>query len=132
MSFLRLLNPQGIAGIAASICWFAAYVPRVYDPGYDFDASWSDVKWVAFGCAYLLAAVAGADSIPQSVDRLMTHRGKVPNKSMGVYRLSGFRTLDSAVIAKRDRRESIDVERFIYQEVLPLMPLSRIECFGFF
>jgi hypothetical protein len=46
-------------GIAASICWFAAYVPRAYDPGYDFDASWSDVKWVAFGCAYLLAAVAG-------------------------------------------------------------------------
>ncbi len=42
------------------ICWFAAYVPRAYDPGYDFDASWSDVKWVAFGCAYLLAAAAGA------------------------------------------------------------------------
>ena len=46
-------------GIAASVCWFIAYVPRVYDPAYDFDASWSDVKWVAFGLAYGLAALAG-------------------------------------------------------------------------
>jgi hypothetical protein len=46
-------------GILASLCWFFAYVPRVYNPAYDFDASWSDVKWVAFGLAYLLAALAG-------------------------------------------------------------------------
>jgi hypothetical protein len=47
-------------GIAASLCWFAAYLPRVYNPSFDFDASWSDVKWVLFGAAYLLAALAGA------------------------------------------------------------------------
>jgi hypothetical protein len=54
-------------GILASVCWFFAYVPRVYDPANDFDPSWSDVKWVAFGCAYLLAAVAGALVIMRKV-----------------------------------------------------------------
>ena len=49
-----------IVGNLASLCWFAAYLPRVYNPSFDFDASWSDVKWVLFGCAYLLAALAGA------------------------------------------------------------------------
>lgn len=47
-------------GILASLAWFFAYVPRVYNPHYDFSASWGDVKWVAFGVAYLLAALAGA------------------------------------------------------------------------
>jgi len=46
-------------GILASLAWFFAYVPRVYNPHYDFSASWGDVKWVAFGVAYLLAALAG-------------------------------------------------------------------------
>ena len=46
-------------GIAASLAWFFAYVPRVYNPNYDFSTSWGDVKWVAFGVAYLLAALAG-------------------------------------------------------------------------
>jgi TRAP-type mannitol/chloroaromatic compound transport system permease small subunit len=49
-----------VVGILASLCWFGAYLPRVYNPSFDFDASWSDVKWVLFGCAYLLAALAGA------------------------------------------------------------------------
>jgi hypothetical protein len=47
-------------GIAASLAWFFAYVPRVYNPSYDGFSGWSDVKWVAFGLAYLLAALAGA------------------------------------------------------------------------
>ena len=46
-------------GILASLAWFFAYVPRVYNPHYDFSANWGDVKWVAFGVAYLLAALAG-------------------------------------------------------------------------
>ncbi|HEY8217250.1 MAG TPA: hypothetical protein VIH82_08950, partial [Acidimicrobiia bacterium] len=48
-----------VVGILASLCWFGAYLPRVYNPAFDFDASWSDVKWVLFGLAYVLAAVAG-------------------------------------------------------------------------
>jgi hypothetical protein len=49
-----------VVGIAASLAWFFAYVPRVYNPHYDFSESWGDAKWVAFGLAYLLAALAGA------------------------------------------------------------------------
>jgi hypothetical protein len=49
-----------VIGIAASLAWFFAYVPRVWNPHYDFSNSWSDAKWVAFGVAYLLAALAGA------------------------------------------------------------------------
>jgi hypothetical protein len=48
-----------VVGIVASLFWFAAYLPRVYNPAFDFDASWSDAKWVLFGLAYLLAALAG-------------------------------------------------------------------------
>jgi hypothetical protein len=47
-------------GIVASLAWFFAYVPRVYNPSFDGSSGWSDVKWVAFGVAYLLAALAGA------------------------------------------------------------------------
>jgi len=47
-------------GILASLAWFFAYVPRVYNPHFDASSSWGDVKWVAFGVAYLLAALAGA------------------------------------------------------------------------
>jgi hypothetical protein len=49
-----------VTGIAASLAWFLAYVPRVWNPHYDFSESWGDAKWVAFGLAYLLAALAGA------------------------------------------------------------------------
>jgi hypothetical protein len=49
-----------VIGIAASLAWFFAYVPRVWNPHYDFSESWGDAKWVAFGLAYLLAALAGA------------------------------------------------------------------------
>jgi len=55
----RIGLPAVVVGILASLCWFAAYLPRVYNPSFDFSASWSDMKWVAFGCAYLLAALAG-------------------------------------------------------------------------
>ena len=60
----HLVRPIGMLtvsiGILASLAWFFAYVPRVYNPHYDFSANWGDVKWVAFGVAYLLAALAGA------------------------------------------------------------------------
>jgi hypothetical protein len=55
----RIGLPAVSVGIAASLAWFFAYVPRVYNPHYDFSTSWGDVKWVAFGVAYLLAALAG-------------------------------------------------------------------------
>jgi len=55
----RIGLPAVSVGILASLAWFFAYVPRVYNPHYDFSSSWGDVKWVSFGVAYLLAALAG-------------------------------------------------------------------------
>ena len=55
----RIGLPAVSIGILASLCWFFAYVPRVYNPHFDFSSGWGDVKWVAFGVAYLLAALAG-------------------------------------------------------------------------
>jgi hypothetical protein len=55
----RIGLPAVCVGIAASLAWFFAYVPRVWNPHYDFSSSWGDVKWISFGCAYLLAALAG-------------------------------------------------------------------------
>jgi hypothetical protein len=48
-----------VVGIAASLALFLAYAPRVYILHFDASSSWGDVKWVSFGCAYLLAALAG-------------------------------------------------------------------------
>ncbi len=56
----RIGLPAVVTGIAASVCWFLAYAPRVYNPSFDGSTSWSDVKWVAFGVAYLLASLAAA------------------------------------------------------------------------
>lgn len=56
----RIGLPAVVAGIAGSVCWFLAYLPRVYNPSFDGSASWSDAKWVAFGVAYLLGSLACA------------------------------------------------------------------------
>lgn len=56
----RIGLPAVVAGIAGSVCWFLAYVPRVYNPSFDGSASWSDAKWVAFGVAYLLGSLTCA------------------------------------------------------------------------
>ena len=55
----RIGLPAVSVAIAASLAWFFAYVPRVWNPHYDFSSSWGDVKWISFGAAYLLAALAG-------------------------------------------------------------------------
>jgi len=59
----RIGLPAVSVAIAASLAWFFAYVPRVYNPHFDSGhgdaAHWGDVKWVSFGVAYLLAALAG-------------------------------------------------------------------------
>lgn len=53
-----------------------------------------------------------------------------PTAKTGVYRLHGALPDGSAVVAKRCRRETAAVERLIYEEVLPSLPLSRLDFFG--
>jgi hypothetical protein len=55
---------------------------------------------------------------------------KTSSKS-GVYRLEGAGPADSAVIAKRCPQTTAVVERIIYEEVLPFVPLPTLRYFGF-
>jgi hypothetical protein len=74
----RIGLPGVSVAIAASLAWFFAYVPRVYNPHFDASSSWGDVKWVAFGVAYLLAALAGALVL---VRKLRLERGSTASSS---------------------------------------------------
>jgi hypothetical protein len=52
-------------------------------------------------------------------------------KHRGVYRLEGAGPADSAVIAKRCRQATAPIERVMYEEVLPRLPLSALQYYGF-
>ncbi len=55
---------------------------------------------------------------------------KLKNKS-AVYRLVGAGRDGSPVIAKRCRRATAPIERMIYEQFLPRLPLPRLEHYGF-
>jgi hypothetical protein len=74
----RIGLPAVSVAIFASLAWFFAYVPRVYNPHFDSSSSWGDVKWVAFGVAYLLAALAGVFVL---VRKLQMERGSPTSAS---------------------------------------------------
>jgi hypothetical protein len=48
-----------------------------------------------------------------------------------VYRLRGATPDNEAIIAKRCRVETARVERFVYEELLPQLPVSGLRCYGF-
>jgi len=48
-----------------------------------------------------------------------------------VYRLTGVGPHGSSIIAKRGRAETAPVERMIYEEVLPRLPVPALDCHGF-
>jgi hypothetical protein len=47
-----------------------------------------------------------------------------------VYRLAGVGPENSAVIAKRCRPDKGEVERMVYEEVLPRLPVPTLRCYG--
>jgi phosphotransferase family enzyme len=53
------------------------------------------------------------------------------NKKTSVYRLSGIGPDGAAVIAKRARDMTGRVERVVYEEVLPRIPLPSLHCYGY-
>jgi aminoglycoside phosphotransferase (APT) family kinase protein len=55
---------------------------------------------------------------------------KLKNKS-AVYRLLGLGPNGSAVIAKRCPSRTAVIERRIYEELLPLLPVPTLRCYGF-
>ncbi len=52
-------------------------------------------------------------------------------KKSAVYRLNGIGPHGEAVIAKRCREATANVERLIYEELLPRVPVSALRCYGF-
>lgn len=72
-------------------------------------------------------AELGFNGHPSSVERLPTLKGK----GSLVYRLCGIGNSQKSVIAKYAPRESILTERFAYQDVLPRVPVTRLQCYGF-
>lgn len=52
-------------------------------------------------------------------------------KKSGVYRLEGVGPEGSAVIAKRCRQVTAMIERAIYEEILPRLPLTTLRYYGF-
>src|SRR5438034_672475 len=55
---------------------------------------------------------------------------KLKNKS-AVYRLGGVGPDGSAVIAKRCRAATAEIERMIHEEFLSHLPLPALRCYGF-
>jgi len=52
-------------------------------------------------------------------------------KKSAVYRLNGIGPDGATVIAKRCRAATAQVERMIYEEFLPRVPVSALRCYGF-
>src|ERR1041384_826271 len=50
---------------------------------------------------------------------------------VATYRLHGVGPYGSAVIAKKCREATGNVERMIYERVLPRLPVPTLQCFGF-
>jgi thiamine kinase-like enzyme len=66
----------------------------------------------------------------ESVDSLKTIKGKSLHHKSSVFRLVGVERQEVAVIAKRSNWQNIQLERTIYQKILPHVPVSRVYCYG--
>src|SRR5258708_6211146 len=73
-------------------------------------------------CAWRKLQRAGVG--PSAIDILKR------NKKSAIYRLHGVGPCGSAVIAKRCVTATALIERFIYQEVLPALPLPGLRYYG--
>ena len=61
---------------------------------------------------------------PDAVERLQQTR------KASIYRLRGAGPAGTAVIAKRCEAETARIEQRIYEEVLPVLPMRTLRCFG--
>jgi hypothetical protein len=67
---------------------------------------------------------------PEAIAILKERRGKAKAKS-AVYRLEGIEPDGTSVIAKRCRQATAAIERTIYEDILPHLPVSRLDYFGY-
>lgn len=66
---------------------------------------------------------------PEQIEPDAVERLQQKNKS-AIYRLLGVGPENSAVIAKRCEAATAVIERKIYEEILPSLPVSALHCFG--
>jgi hypothetical protein len=73
----------------------------------------------------------GSSSVePQAIVILKERRKKEKAKS-AVYRLEGARPDGTNIVAKRCKRATAAIERTIYEDILPDLPVSTLEYFGY-
>ena len=74
----------------------------------------------------------GSDRVrPKAIVILKERREKKKGKS-AVYRLEGVGPAGISVIAKRCRRATATIERTIYEDILPHLPIPTLHYYGFF
>jgi aminoglycoside/choline kinase family phosphotransferase len=74
--------------------------------------------------------VSGAQDPPTSIEQVLSPKGRRPSKS-SVFRLTWAGPQGASVIVKHSRRASMVVERFVYEQVLPLLPVDAPGLYGF-
>jgi hypothetical protein len=67
---------------------------------------------------------------PAEIEVVTRRKGK-PTVNSSVYRLHGVGRHGTPVIAKRSGRETVRVERRVYEEILPGLPLPALRCYGY-
>lgn len=74
--------------------------------------------------------LCNSSSIPTSVELLLNAKGRPPNRKTRIYRLSGAAVEGNTVIAKLAASDTIDVEHFVYKDVLPSIRVPCLKCYG--
>ena len=74
--------------------------------------------------------LGAADSTPTRVEILKERKKKKFKNKSAVYRLSMMADDDSSIVAKRCRTPTSVLERDIYENVLPQLPLETLRCYG--
>ena len=70
--------------------------------------------------------IADSNSFPRRISALnRSGRGKAQ-----VYRLAGIGPSGEDICAKRSNFKNLEIERAIYQDVLPQLPLTAVTCYG--
>jgi hypothetical protein len=75
------------------------------------------------------AALRASGRSPRRIEKLTAPRGRRTWKS-SCYRLIGAAADGRPVVAKSARRSRLMIERSIYVDILPLLPITTLRCYG--
>jgi len=76
-------------------------------------------------------SLPGQQTQPSSLEILSDRKGRGPSHKSEVFRLGGIPGLRGHVIAKRADRKKLQLERFVYLELLRTLPVPSLHCFGY-